>query len=283
MKQNILKKFGAHCKDTCKWLFDMKDWKMLFRSVPGLVTALFVVCTIAMNLGANKIVWNGLIVDGNPWVSITGGLFLSWAVFLIMDIMTRTFGVKASIKLNLLGAGINAIVVIFLGLISLFPAKYPYEGASNFFDTVFGFKALAAPQPWQILLSSTIAYIISGIANALINGGVGLLFKKNPNSKSAFFCRSYISTMFGQFIDNFIFGALAFVVFAKFYTLPTALGIAIVGALFELICEIIFSPAGYRICKKWQTEGVGKEYLAYCREKEIKKDPGRVDLDHLTN
>lgn len=280
-KTNVSTKIGSWFKDTMKWLFDMKDWKMLFRSIPGIVTTLFIICTVVMNLAANKIVWSGLVVNGTPWVSITGGLFLSWAVFLVMDIVTRTFGVKATIKLNLLGAAVNAIAVIFLGLISLFPALYPYEGASTIFDTLFGFEALSAPQPWQILLSSTVAYIVSGIANAIINGAVGKMFKKNPNSKAAFFCRSYVSTMLGQFIDNFVFAGLAFALFAPFYTIETVLGIAVVGALLELVCEILFSPAGYRICRKWQSEGVGKEYLAYCRENELNKDPGRVDLDKV--
>lgn len=264
--------------DTFKWLFDTKDWKKLLRSIPGIVTTLFVVCTVAMNLAANKIVWSGLMVNGTPWISITGGLFLSWAVFLVMDIVVRTFGVKASIKLNLLGAAVNALVVIFLGLVTLFPAKYPFEGASNMFDAVFGFASLSAPQPWQILLSSTIAYIVSGIVNAIVNGALGRAFKKNPDSKTAFFCRSYVSTMIGQFVDNLVFAGLAFSIFAPFYTFETILGIAVVGALLELVCEIFFSPVGYRICKKWQSEGVGKEYFEYCKQMEVNKDPGRIEF-----
>lgn len=278
-KKNIFKRFGAWVADIFIWLFDFNDWKKLLRSIPGLVTMLFIMATITMNLAANKIVWSGLVVNGTPLISITGGIFLSWLIFLLMDIITKTYGIKATIKLTLLGALINAFAVIFLGLIALFPAKYPYEGASSFFDTVFGFKALAAPQPWQILLSSTIAYIASGIVNAIVNGCFGRLFKKNPDGKAAFYCRSYVSTTIGQFVDNFIFGALAFAVFAKFYTLPTLIGIATMGAIIELLCEIIFSPFGYRICKKWQTEGVGKDYLEYCRLMELKKDPSRIDLD----
>lgn len=277
--KNPFKLLGFWVVDTTKWLFDFKDWKKLLRSIPGLVTMLFIMATITMNLAANKIVWSGLVVNGTPLVSITGGIFLSWLIFLLMDIMTKTYGIKATIKLTLLGALINAFAVIFLGLIALFPAKYPYEGASAFFDTVFGFEALSAPQPWQILLSSTIAYIASGIVNAIVNGLFGKLFKKNPDGKAAFYCRSYVSTTIGQFVDNFIFGALAFSVFAKFYNLPTLLGIATLGALIELLCEVIFSPFGYKICKKWQTEGVGKDYIDYCREMEIRKDPSRFDLD----
>ena len=277
---NPLKKFKNWTVDICEWFFDFRDWKMLLRSIPGVVTMLFIMATITMNLAANKIVWSGLNINGTPFVSITGGIFLSWAVFLVMDIITKTYGIKASIKLTVLGALVNAIAVIFLGLIALFPAKYPYEGASTVFDTLFGFEALAAPQPWQILLSSTIAYIASGIVNAIVNGAFAKLFKKNPNGKMAFYCRSYASTIIGQFVDNFVFGGLAFAVFAKFYTFPTLIGIALAGALLELLCEVFFSPVGYRICKRWQSEGVGNDYFNYCREMELKKDPSRIEFNN---
>ena len=95
----------------------------------------------------------------------------------------------------------------------------------------------------------------------------------------AFYFRSYVSTIIGQFVDNFIFGALAFSVFAKFYTFPTLIGIALVGALIELVCEIFFSPVGYKICKRWQSEGVGNDYFKYCEEMELKKDPSRFNFN----
>lgn len=54
---------------------------MLLRSIPAVVVALFVVTTVTMNLAANKIVWSGLKIGQNYFVSITGGVFVSWAVF----------------------------------------------------------------------------------------------------------------------------------------------------------------------------------------------------------
>lgn len=282
--KNPLKKIKIWFIDTLEWFFDFHDWKMLLRSIPGVVTMLFIMATITMNLAANKIVWSGIYINDIPFVSITGGIFLSWAVFLVMDIVTKTYGTKASIKLTVLGALVNAIAVIFLALIALFPAKYPYEGASTTFDTLFGFLALdAAPQPWQILISSTVAYIVSGIVNAIVNGLFGKIFRKNPDGKMAFYFRSYVSTIIGQFVDNFIFGALAFAVFAKFYTFPTLIGIALMGALIELFFEVFFSPIGYRICKKWQNEGVGKDYFEYCKEMEISKDPSRFEFEKEAN
>ena len=36
---------------------------------------------------------------------------------------------------------------------------------------------------------------------------------------------------------------------------------ALTGAVAELVMEVLFSPIGYRITKRWQQEAVGKEYL----------------------
>lgn len=60
--------------------------------------------------------------------------------FLIMDMVTKTFGAKASIKLNLFGTPVNAIAVIFLGIIASLSSEFPFPGASTSFNAVFGFR-----------------------------------------------------------------------------------------------------------------------------------------------
>ena len=71
---NPLKKFKNWLVDICEWFFDFNDWKMLLRSIPGVVTMLFIMATITMNFAANKIVWSVLVINGTPFVSITGGI-----------------------------------------------------------------------------------------------------------------------------------------------------------------------------------------------------------------
>jgi hypothetical protein len=51
---------------------------------------------------------------------------------------------------------------------------------------------------------------------------------------------------------------------------------ALTGAVAELLMEIAFSPFGYRITKRWQAEAVGREYLEYRKEKENRKERGRI-------
>ena len=265
----MFKKIINYVKDVNAWLFDFKDWKLLLRSVPGLVTSLFVVAVVVMNLMASK------VIISTSYMGITGGLLLSWIPFLTMDIVVKTYGSRAATKLNILALLINLACIGIFQLVSVIQVggdATSYEAFNQTFS-----------QTWQIFVASTIAFLVSGIVNNITNASIGHLFKKNPDGKVAYMTRTYVSTMIGQFVDNFIFAGLAFLVFFKLsigstlgYTLLSVLGTAILGALLELLMEIIFSPLGYIICTKWRQEQVGSDYLEYCRQMEIYKDSRRI-------
>ena len=58
--------------------------KLLLRSLPSLITALFVTSVVSMNLLANK------SIDLNlSWLALDCGVILSWLAFLLMDIVTK--------------------------------------------------------------------------------------------------------------------------------------------------------------------------------------------------
>ena len=43
---------------------------------------------------------------------------------------------------------------------------------------------------------------------------------------------------------------------------------ALTGAVLELLMEVVFSPLGYMISRKWKRDGVGEDYFRYLEEKE---------------
>ena len=45
------------------------------------------------------------------------------------------------------------------------------------------------------------------------------------------------------------------------WTMLQCITCAITGMIVELLCEVIFSPIGYRVSRKWKTEQVGKTYF----------------------
>lgn len=225
------------------------DYKVLLRSVPAFVTSFFILTTVLMNFAASKILINA-------WnVAVTGGFILSWAPFLCMDAVAKRFGARAAIMLNILSALGNLFAVVFLAIVAAIPTETPYPEFSYIYGAV-----------WFIALSSTVAFVVSGVINSLLNAAIGKLFK-NKTSVAEFSARSFISTFIGQAIDNFLFIAGVYVIFAPKYwglePLPilTCLGTAIVGGLFELIAEVVLAPVGYKIVKNWERDHVGQEYI----------------------
>ena len=98
---------------------------------------------------------------------------------------------------------------------------------------------------------------------------IGKAFRKNPDGKTAYAMRAYVSTFIGQFFDNFLFSIMVFTVFAPIFwdgfswTVLQCAMCALTGAVAELIMEILFSPIGYRMVKKWKKHNVGREYLEH--------------------
>ena len=100
------------------------------------------------------------------------------------------------------------------------------------------------------------------------------MFKNNPDGKLAFVMRSFVSTFIGQFFDNLIFAMLTFMVFAPIFwggfhwTFVQCVTCSLIGAALELVLEVVFSPFGYWVCKKWKKDEIGKQYFAYVNGEE---------------
>ena len=245
----------------CQWFKkELKETGVLLKSIPAWLLTLFVLSVVLMNMLANKSIDTGSL----EWLALDTGIIVSWLSFLTMDIIVKRFGPKASIKISILATVINLFVSIIFLIVSKIPGawgeSYIPEGdiVNNALNNTFS-------GTWYILLGSTIAFIISAIVNSLLNFIIGKMFKKNPDSFVAYAARSYGSTIAAQFIDNFIF---ALIVSLNFFgwTFIQCLTCALTGAIVELVCEVIFSPIGYRLARRWEADGTGREYLDLINE-----------------
>ena len=227
--------------------------KILLRSIPATVVTLFAVSVVCMNLLANKTL---LQLD---WIALDGGILISWLSFMCMDIITKHFGPRASTIISVHAATINLLTCLIFFVASVIPSNANDYSA---FDGIFG-------GTWFVLLGSTVAFLASAVINNLLNHTIGKCFRRKPDGKMAYAMRTYISTFIGQFLDNFIFSVIVFVYFAPIFwdgfswTVLQCATCALTGAIAELIMEILFSPIGYRITKKWRQDNVGKEYFDY--------------------
>ena len=215
------------------------------RLVPGVLTALFCISVIIMNLLANKTIYQAGVIAAD------GGILISWLAFLCMDIVTKALGQRVAATLSVFALMTNLFVCVIFYLVSAIPTETDYTA----FNMIFASTCF-------ILLSSSVAFITSAFVNIALNAAIGRCFRKKPDGKAAYVTRSYISTFVDQFWDNFVFASLTFMVFAPVYwdgfrwTLPQCVTCSLIGAVLELIMEVIFSPIGYYVLRQWRKEGV---------------------------
>lgn len=226
-----------------------------FKKVPSWLVALSVVTTVLMNLLANK----SLIAT--DWWTGDCGIVVSWVMFLVMDIVTQRYGGKASFAVTMF----DVAVALLMGGLMAGVAAVPESNISGWFYGPEASQALnnVIGNNYLVLLVSLFAFICASCVDILMNVTIGKAFQKtktfaNDTNKRGvkgffiYFCRAYASTFVSQFVDNFVFASIAVPLLFKYPCNIWSLAVgAFLGAITELIIELIFAPIGYAaICKK---------------------------------
>ena len=239
------------------WLArELKEYKLLLRSIPSLTVAFFILSVVCANLMANK------ELVSFKYCALDCGFVFSWIMFLCMDVICKRWGAKASIKVSLLALVVNLLVCGSFALLSKTPgmwgAFYNTENieVNNALNQTFG-------GAWYVVVGSALAFILSSIVNAVLNITFAKMVKKNGFGAFAF--RSYLSTLIAQFVDNFIFALVVSKVFFG-WTWTQVFICSAIGAVCELLCEVLFSGIGYKVVCNWEKENVGKEYFDYLQK-----------------
>lgn len=234
---------------------EIYEIKILLRSVPSTILTLFAVSVIAMNLLANKSV--NLPVD---WLALDCGIIVSWVSFLSMDIITKHFGPKAATRVSIVAVLFNLMICIIFFIAGSIPGIWGesyVEGSETIINSALDHTFSGT---WYVLLGSTTAFIISAVVNNFLNYLIGKLINKNSDSFLVYAVRTYISTAVGQFADNLVFALIVSHIFFG-WSMLQCITCSVTGMIVELLCEVIFSPIGFSVCKKWKKDNVGKEYF----------------------
>lgn len=239
------------------------EYRSLLRNIPALLLAAFCLAVVMMNTLANK------TIVSTSWIDIDGGILCAWLIFMAMDLTAQHFGPRAATKMSLVGLSVNLLVCVIFGIASVInvgggawsPAwnyvdVHDFEVANEAVNTLFAGS-------WQVLLASSVAFIVSALVNNTMNWSIGMLFKHKNAPKTEYISRAYISTMLGQFVDNWIFNFLLFIVLFQdpTWNILSVTTCAALGSLVELFMEIIFSPIGYKIVQRWRRDKIGQEYI----------------------
>lgn len=237
-----------------KWfLNEIEDYKLLLRNIPSLTISIFILSVVCANLTANKELINF------QYVALDCGFAFSWIMFLCMDVICKRWGPKASIKVSIIALLVNLITCGIFALLAKAPGMW-----GEFYTTenpaVNDALNATIGGTWYVVLGSGLAFIVSSIVNALLNFTIGKTLKKD--NFLTFAIRSYASTIIAQFVDNMIFATVVSKIFFG-WTWTQVLVCSTIGAVCELLSEIIFSGFGYKVVRNWEKDNVGKDYLDY--------------------
>ena len=173
----------------------MKETKQLKKyEVMMYFMAVYAVFTVVQNLFEMKTLGTEAFAFGG------GGGLLSWATFMIIDISTELFGKKDTIKLYTFAGVMNLFIVTLAQIINALPGVYPDQNEA--FNLIFSNGVRTA-------FASFAAFWIGNFINMTIMIKMKEMCK-DKDSKFLLFIRAIISTIFGQFVDNFAFATLAF-------------------------------------------------------------------------
>lgn len=230
---------------------EVSETKELLKTVPATLMTFFVLSLVMMNLLANKSIDLGV-----DWLALDCGIVVSWIAFLTMDILVKCYGPKASTRLTIVATIINLLVSSIFLAASAIPGTWGEAFEAGEVVNVALDRTIGAQ--WYVLAGSTIAFVVSAVVNSVLNWLVGTMFKKDPDGFVAYAARSYVSTMVAQFVDNFVFSLIVSLNFFG-WSIVQCITCAATGAVVELVCEIAFSPIGYKVAKNINKQVDGKD------------------------
>ena len=222
-------------------------YRAILKKVPPLALTTLVLAVVLMNLLANKELFH------TEWVALDCGFVLSWIPFLLMECFCKVYGGSDALRLSVLAITINLLTFIVFKLVSLTPGMWGGYYDTGLIEVNDALNGMVGGSTW-IVLGSALAMAVSSAANSLTNMAVAGLIKSGGFREFA--ARSYISTGFSQFVDNFVF-ALVVSIPLFGWSMKQALFCSLTAAGFELLMEILFSGMAYRLAGRWAEETDG--------------------------
>lgn len=162
----------------------------------SILISIYCVFTVVQNMFEMK------TIGTTTFALMGGGTVVSWIPFMMGDITSEIYGRDTSIKCFTLAGIINLIVVILAQFVIWLPGTYPEQNSA--FAQIFS-------NGIRTVIASFIAAWIGNFINTTIM--VKMRDKAVANGKDngfLFFARAVLSTIVGQFFDNFIFLVIAF-------------------------------------------------------------------------
>ena len=197
------------------------------------MAVLFVVCLIASNLFATKVIclWK---------INLPGAVLIFPISYILNDCICEVWGFRKSRLVIWIAFAMNIFVVLVGQLLVWMPAASFWDGATHF-DYMFNM----AP---RVVVASLLAFLVGSTLNSLV-----MSKKKVADQGRRFGVRAILSSLVGEFADSLIFMPIAF------WGSPvlSLLNMMVAQVSFKVLYEIIILPVTATVVKKVKAfEGV---------------------------
>jgi uncharacterized integral membrane protein (TIGR00697 family) len=186
------------------------------------IVGVFVGVLLISNIAATKLIAFGPIITD-------GGAFLFPLAYIIGDILSEVYGLKAARRAILLGFVMLVVAALTFWLVQISPAADGYENQEAY-EAVIGFVP-------RIVLASISGYLVGQLLNAFV-----LVRIKERTKERALWLRLIGSTVVGEFADTLVFCTIAFygvITGAEFWNY------VLVGYLYKTLLEVVLLPVTY--------------------------------------
>lgn len=190
------------------------------------IVALFTGILLISNIGATKLISVGpLITDG--------GAFLFPLVYVLGDVLSEVYGLKAARRAIFLGFAMAILAAGTFYLVQISPpaADWPYQSS---FENILGFVP-------TIVLASVCGFLVGQLLNSYV-----LVKIKERTREKYLWLRLIGSTVVGEFADTLVFCTIAF------YGILTGaefINYVVTGYLYKTLLEVALLPITYPVIR----------------------------------
>ena len=188
------------------------------------VVVSFVALLLISNICATKLIAFGPVV-------VDGGALLFPLTYIIGDILSEVYGLKAAKRAIYLGFGFAFLAAFTFWVVQLAPPAPGYNNQAAF-AAVLGFVP-------RIVIASLLAFFVGQLLNAYV-----LVRIKQRTQERHLWIRLIGSTLVGELADTIVFCTIAF------YGVITGwefFSYVVTGYVYKCLIEVVLLPVTYRV------------------------------------
>ncbi|ULQ60899.1 queuosine precursor transporter [Brucepastera parasyntrophica] len=188
------------------------------------ITGIFVGVLILSNILASKMIQLG------PFV-FDGGTLIFPLSYIFGDVLTEVYGYRASRKVIWTGFFMLILMAFNIWLIGLLPAEPGWTLQNDYRNILM--------QMPRIVLASITGYFVGEFSNSVVLSKMKVML-----GGKHLWMRTIGSTLVGEFLDSFLFVAIAFL---GMYPVKILAVMAFSNYIFKTAIEVLFTPFTYLI------------------------------------